>query len=189
MSKYLGYGEISEYVILTYSDTSPAYFDKMTGDVVIRHFYLSSPTNETEEKYFSGCIEILESKDIDYSVFSSDIDLGSFTLDMNEEVYIERSTKRCVAFSLTNDSFKYSYFGASAFEVISEEISKRIYESDVLFFGSNGPTYKKSFAYDVTSTKHCIFTNDSMLFADKDFLYEIENKYIIDEPFTIRIDN
>ena len=189
MSKHLGYGEVSEYVILTYSASSSAYFDKMTGDVVIRHIYLASPQNEAEEKYFNACIEILESKDIEYSVFSGDIQLGSFTLDMNEEIYLDRSTKRCVAFTLTNCNFKYSYFGASTFEMLSEEISKRIYESDVIYFGSYGPIYKKSFKYDRINAKHCIFTTDSLLFADRDFLNEIENTYVIDKPFVIRIEN
>jgi hypothetical protein len=73
--------------------------------------------------------------------------------------------------------------------MLSEEISKRIYESDVIYFGSYGPIYKKSFKYDRINAKHCIFTNDSILFADRDFLHEIENTYVIDKPFVIRIEN
>ena len=66
MSKYLGYGEICEYVILTYNNKSCAYFDKMTGDVVIRHIFLALPQTENEEKYFKECVEVLENKDIEY---------------------------------------------------------------------------------------------------------------------------
>ena len=73
--------------------------------------------------------------------------------------------------------------------MLSEEISKRIYESDVIYFGSYGPIYKKSFKYDMLNARHCIFTNDSLLFADRDFLNEIENTYVIDKPFVIRIEN
>ncbi|MBQ4510667.1 MAG: ComEC/Rec2 family competence protein [Clostridia bacterium] len=189
MSKYLGYGEISEYVILTYNNKSCAYFDKMTGDVVIRHIFLALPQTENEEKYFKECVEVLENKDIEYTVFSNELTLGSFNFDMNEEMYIERSTKRCIAFSLTKGNFKYSYFGASTFDLISMENTKRAYESDALVFGANGASFKKQFMYYMPNMEYCVFMGGSESFADGEFYEGIENKFVTDKPFKIRIKN
>ncbi len=189
MSKYLGYGEVSQYVILTYNIKSPAYFDKMTGEVIIRHIFLATPETENEEKYFKMCVEILEQKNINYTVFSDELELGSFTLDVNEEKYIDRSTKRCIAFSLIKDDFRYSYFGASSFDVKTEETYKRAYESDVLVFGANGANYKKQFKYDMPNMEYCVFIGGSEEYAHDGFFENINNKFITKLPFTVRIKN
>lgn len=189
MSRYLGYGEVERYVILTYSHKSSGYFEKMTGTVLIRNVFLAKPQNKTERIYFDECVKFLENKNISYSVFDYQVTLGSFTLELSEDMYINRSTKRCVVFSLNKNDFKYSYFGASSNEVNTYEVARKAYESDILVFGSYGPNFKTEFSYKMANMEHCIFMGDSKSYAKSDFLDKIESKFITNSPFKIRIRN
>jgi hypothetical protein len=190
MSTYLGYGEISRYVVLSYNHKSVFYFDKMTDEAVIRHMILSEPLTEDEEKYFNRCVGILKAKGIEYTVFKNEVDLGSYKFSMNENLYIGRSTKRCIGFSLVKNKFCYSYFGASAFEVNTLENDKRAYESDILVFGSNGAAFEKKYGYSsMPNIDLCVFIGGSECYAKDEFLSKIENKEVALKPFTVRIKN
>lgn len=190
MSVYLGYGEISRYVILSYNHKSFTYIDEITDATIIRHMILAEPLTEDEEKYFKQCVGILKYKDIEYSVFENEVDLGSYKFSMNENLYIGRSVKRCIGFSLVKNEFCYSYFGASSFEVNTLENDKRAYESDILVFGSYGADFDKKFGYsDTPDMDSCVFIGGSESYANDEFLSKIENKEVTLKPFTVRIEN
>ena len=108
---------------------------------------------------------------------------------MNNELYLNRSTKRCVVFSLIKENFRYSYFSASSSEVNTVETIRRAYEGDVLIFGAYGPNYKNSYRYNVANMEYCIFLGGSEEYAQSDFLENIDNKIITQSPFKVRIAN
>ncbi len=189
MSDYLGYGEVENYIALTYSHKSASYFDKMTDTVVIRHIYLTLPKTENEEKYFCECASLLESKDIKFTTFDKELLFDDITLDICTDMYISRSTKRSVVFNVTINDFNYTYMGASAFELISTLPDKYAGNADALVFGAFGPKYKSIFKYDTENLDYAVFMGDSASFADSEYLRAIYEKSGFYEPFTIRISN
>lgn len=150
MSCHLGYDEVENYIALTYSHKSAAYMDKMIDTVIINHIFLTTPKNETEQEYFNECVLLLNSKNIDFTAFDNELLFDDINLDVCNDMFISRSTKRCIAFNLSIQEFNYTYMGASTHELVSGLPDKYAHNADVLVFGTYGPKYKSSFYYDAS---------------------------------------
>ena len=189
MSKYLGYGEIDNYVVMAYSHKLSRYLDKITDTAIIKRIYLSSPQTEKEEEYFNEAVTLLECKDIEYTVFDNELLFDGISLNVCPDMYISRSTKRSVVFNLKINDFNYTYMGASSFELASTLTDKYAYNADVLVFGDYGPKHKTPFKYSTKNLECAVFMGESRMLADNEFLSSLGEKGDFYEPTTIRIKN
>ena len=189
MSDYLGYCEVDNYIALTYSHTSKDYFDKITDNVVINNIYLISPLTENEEKYYKEAIALLNQKKIGYTEFNTTLTINEISIDICEEMIISRSKKRSLVFSIEIEKIKYTYLGASAFELASVLPDKYVKNSDALIIGAYGPNYKKKYNYDTSSLQYVVFLGGSEDFASGAFLDSVYEKSTFEELYTIGFSN
>lgn len=187
MSNYLGYTEVENYIAMTYSHKLPSYLDKMTDSMILRNIYLPSPKNEIETEYFTKCAAVLNNKKIKFTMFDNELSVNEITLDICPDMFISRSAKRSVVFSASYDSFKYTYMGASSYELVSTLPDKYAYEADVIVFGKYGPVYKLSYKYHTPFLDYAIFIGSSEEYSQSEFLNNLDSRYSTKEPFAIRI--
>ena len=187
MSAHLGYTEVESYVALYYNHKLAPYLDKMTDSVIVRQVLLPYPENDTDKAYLDECVTILDNKGIDYSIFNDNPLSNEVMLNLDNGLYISRSTKEICLLSISVGELNYNYIGASAFEVVSSLPNKYAYEADVLVFGGYGPPYKQSFCYDVPYLDYAIFLGNSEHFARDELLEALDKRYTTKVPFTVRI--
>ena len=189
MSSYLGYSEVECYISMSYSHRLDAYLDKMTDTVVVRSIYLPSPKNQLEEEYLSRCALLLRGKGIDFCLFDNELIIDNMKISVCPDMFIGDSTTRSVVFSVSFDTFNYTYMGASAFEIVSTLTDMYAFCADVLVLGSYGPEYNTKFEYNLPNCESIIFIGGSASFANEDFLIKHKDKCFFYEPYKIRINN
>ncbi len=184
LCSYIGYTEIDSYVSLSYSSRLPNYLDRLTDNAIVRKVYLSKPFTENETKYYDACVDVLESKGIECQ-FSDELEIKDVSLTICSDSYISRSTKRAVVFSLLMNNTRYTYLGASSFELGTMEPALLASASDILAFGSYGPKYEVSYYYNAPFLEYILFMGNSKDYAEKDMLSCANMETY--SPLTIRI--
>lgn len=184
LSLYIGYTEIENYVSLSYSSSLPRHLDILTDNTIVRQVYLPEPCTENEIEYFNKCIDILDRKKIKHGLLN-ELTLYEVDITLLEDTHIGRSTKRCVVLSLLINNVRYTYLGASSFELSTHVPAQLVHASDIIAFGDYGPAFETKYSYSAPNCKYMIFMGNSIKYAKTDMI--TCNVILLGDPFTIRI--
>ena len=92
-----------------------------------------------------------------------------------------------IAASLLLDNKRYTYLGASSYELLSYFPTDYIEASDVVAFGSYGPSYSIDFDYPVSNIDYFIFLGNSYDFASESIQLESIDRCAIGNRSVIKI--
>ncbi len=173
----LGYSDIDTYVFTDYSHNIVNAVDKVTNSYMIRKIMLPSPETDKEKEQYDAIKALCESKGIPACEIGERLEFGQTCVDFMEYQRLGRSTKRCVAYSVSAYNARFTYLGASSYECGSRFPQNYAKISDVIVFGSYGPPYKLSHTYDIPSADYLVFHGDS-----RDFLIlDIDDDMVVRE--------
>lgn len=169
LSSSLGYGEIEEYVITSYSDHTLEYFKRLIGQIKIKTIYLPTPSDNGEISLFCKLVELARSEGVSLKALDEEISiLGSKILF--EITKQERSLRKSVSLLMQAGNGYFSYIGSGCFELVSQTPTRFASVADILIFGSFGPTYQEKFNYNVPYLDYCVFLGKSIEYASTDLI-------------------
>ena len=157
----IGYSDIDTYVIADYSHRVVQAFDKISDITVVRSLMLPHPENEKELERYNEIAEICKQKGIELSEIKESFDFGEARVDFMPYTRIGRSTKRCIAFSVSANNARYTYLGASAYEYPNYFPENYASASDVVVLGKYGPAYKNECELDFTGVDYFVLHGTS----------------------------
>ena len=163
----LGYTEIDTYIVCDYSYRISDYLDELTARAIVKQVYLPEPLTEKDFKYLEGVSEIFDKRGVKYDFYISSLTVNNLSLDFCDKATLGDSVKRAVCFSLLLDNKRYTYLGASSYELLSYFPTDYIEASNVVAFGSYGPSYSIDFDYPVSNIDYFIFLGNSYDFASE----------------------
>lgn len=179
----LGYSDIDTYVLCDYGAHILNAFDSVSDRAVIRKLMLPEPKSEEEAEMYECIREIADSKGIKLSFISEKFDFGEVCVDFMGYELLPRSSKRCVAFSLSAKNSRFTYLGASSYECINYFPKSYAEASDIILFGSYGPSYYIDYSYGLTDADYFVFhgvSRDYCGFAvDENKIKESSYKFIL----------
>lgn len=186
MSK-LGYGEIHTYIACDYGYKMSSYIDELTGSALIRNVYLPTPVTEKEQKYLKEVSKILEKRGVSYALYEKELDISNIELSFADKVHSGNSTKRSVCFSMLINKTRYTYLGASSYELPSYFASDYVNSSDIVAFGSYGPNRSMTFNYPVSNIDYFIYLGSSYDYASDEIKEASLGKEIFNDSSLIKI--
>lgn len=157
----LGYSDIDTYAVTDYSTRTAKAIDTVTDSAMVRKILLPKPQNDTEKELYDEVYKITKSKKIKLMEIPEKYDFGDTCVDFMEYSCLKRSLKRCVAFSVEANNSRYTYLGASAFELFNRFPDKYAESSSVVVFGSYGPAYATPYSYDLRNADYVVFHGNS----------------------------
>lgn len=161
----LGYTEIDNLVLCDYNHRLPAYIDSVTSSTIVRRIYLQDPCNEKEIELHNEIIPILEARGVKLEYIKSSTKVDNIEISFCQSSYNASSTKRSVAYSAIINNVRFTYLGASSYELVDYFPSDYANASDYVVFGSYGPTYKIEYDYELKCLDYCTFLGNSKEFA------------------------
>ena len=183
----LGYTEIENYILLDYSHKTNEYLNAVTESCLVRNVYLQSPDSEEEAKMNLLVKEELGDERLNIYELPSSLQINDFKMDVCQNDRLNRSERRSVCFSLEGKGTVISYFGSASYEIFDYYTAKKSYTSDVLVFGSYGPTYKQSYFYEMNTLDCAIYMGNSYDFATEEHKNATQGKDFIDKDDIVRI--
>lgn len=165
-----GYTEIESYIACDYNYKSFDYLDRLSSEFLVRNVYLQAPANEDEQKWHDLIVPMLESKDVLVKYIEPSLEINGIKFDFCTSSYLPRSTKRSIAFSALINGVRFTYLGASSFELVDYFPSDYARVSDYVIFGSYGPNYNMEYDYELEGLDGYAFLRDSKSFASRDVL-------------------
>lgn len=166
---FLGYGEVENYIISSYSNDTLSYFKRLTGLIKIKYVYLPSPTSDSEISLLINLINIAKQEGISLRSLESEINIlkSKINLDINNQ---ERSIWKSVSLTLKSGNGHFTYLSSGSYELLSSVPSEYASKADVLILGSFGPTYQEKFYYPTPYLDYCVFLGKSIEYARTDFV-------------------
>ncbi len=172
--RLLGYTEIESYIACDYNYKTVSYLDSLTDTNIVRSVYLQKPVGEQELIWHNEAVSMLKGKGINIKYIEKKMDFEGFEIDFSDSTYVPRSTNRSVALSILMENTRYTYLGASSYEVLDYFASDYANSSDVVVFGSYGPTYQITYDYELNALDGYVFLGSSKDFASSNILSKIE---------------
>jgi competence protein ComEC len=165
-----GYTEIESYIACDYNYKSFDYLDRLTSEFLVRDVYLQAPANEDEQKWHDLIVPMLEGKGVSVKYIEKSLEINGVKFDFCTSTYLPRSTKRSFAFSALVNGVRFTYLGASSFELVDYFPSDYASVSDYVIFGSYGPNYNMEYDYELEGLDGYAFLGDSKSFASTNVL-------------------
>ena len=135
--------EIDVLILTHYHSYHPNTLRKLMDRVKIHRIYLPEPLSEEDILFYQTISEEF-GKRTEITVYPADgtqhLQVGNVSLSLPENEYIKRSAHPIVCFSAEIGEKGFSYLGESATETDFSD-----YISDVMLFGSNGPSMRHIF--------------------------------------------
>ena len=172
----LGYYEIDNYIITDYSSKTHIYFENLSSDTIVKNVYVPTPASQDENTIFTYIEAIARDKGVFVHLLTEPIDTNDTKITFSEKSYLPRSKKRAVAFTIECGDIRFTYLGASTFELCDYFPSDSAHLSDIIIFGAHGPNYKTKFSYSVPYLDYCVFFGDSISYATDEFYESIKDK-------------
>ncbi|MBR2296423.1 MAG: ComEC/Rec2 family competence protein [Clostridia bacterium] len=153
----IGYSDIQLYVVTDYSYRIAEALDSVTDITRVREIMLPTPKTDEEMAYFDEVSKIAVEKEVKLSQIPEKFNFGDTCVDFMGYERLGRSTKRCVAYSVSACKSRFTYLGASAYEYISYFPGNYARASNAILFGSYGPVYKMEYSFDIPNAECVIF--------------------------------
>ena len=166
---FLGYGEIENYIITSYSSDTLSYFKRLTGLIKIKYVYLPSATTDLEISLLIQLINIAKNEGISLRSLESELSIQDSSISF-EIASQERSVWKSVCLILKSGNGYFTYLSSGSYELLSNVPSEYAGKSDVLVLGSFGPTYQEMFYYSTPYLDYCVFLGKSQEYARTDFV-------------------
>ena len=173
VSNKIGYYEIENYIITDYSSTSHTCFNNLSSSSVVKNVYVPLPADAKEEKTMLEIKALAEAKGIGFHTIPERLMLSSTEITFSSCNFLPRSVLRATSFNVTLGNTSFTYLGAATFELADYFAQDNAYTSDILIFGSYGPTFKVKYGYRVPYLDHCVFLGYSDEFALDSFKDEV----------------
>lgn len=157
----IGYSDIDTYVIADYSSRMVDAFDKISDVTIIRKVMLPTPETDKERERYDAIEGLAQEKGIELAKIEESFDFGATCVDFMGYTRLGRSTKRCIAFSVSAYNSRFTYLGASAYEYPSYFPEAYATASDVVLLGSYGPKYRLNYDYELSSVDYFVFHGTS----------------------------
>ncbi len=178
----LGYSDIDTYVITDYSHRLEDSIDTLTSRNMVRKILIPKPKTDKEREYYKAVKEICENREVALLEIGEKIEFEATCVDFMEYQRLARSTKRCVAFSISAYNARLTYLGASSYECDSSFPKNYVKISDILLFGSYGPSYKINYSYNTEHLDYLVFHGQGRDFwlgnVDESKIVEPNHKFI-----------
>ena len=104
----------------------------------------------------------------------------SISVLLNNDV-IDSTLDTC-AFSIKYGNTVFTYFGAGISRTANRFLEEYSYKSDILVFGTYGPSYKNEYTVNAPYLDYCLFLGNSHEYVTKDFysgkIIDYENKTV-----------
>lgn len=189
LCSYLGYSEIEYYIVCDYGSRTSISIDRVSNKTYVRNIILPKPMDEDEREAYEEICLLASKKRIGVSFIEDEMTLCGAKFEFCVDEKLSRSVKRAVCFSTLLKDSRFSYLGASAYNLVDYFPENVAYSSDVLVFGSYGPNRKTDFYYYAPNADYVLFLGDSYHYAKIQMLYELRDKIVIPEyPVTFRIE-
>ncbi len=172
---YVGYCEIENYIITDYSFNTPYYLYRLCQGAMVRRIYLPIPVSENDKITCDEIKMLFSELDTELIYFESNINLDGIQIDFSKNQDIARSDRKSVSFTFVKNGCKFTYLGASSYEILDYFTEKEAYTSDIVVFGSYGPKYKTTYYYEMPYLDKTVFLGNSKEYIDKDLLNKIED--------------
>ncbi len=176
VSEYLGYFEIDNYVLTTYSSKSLNCFDSLTDATVVKSVCFPPPLDEEEAEILNQLCAIAKAKGITAIVNEGTITTKNTVITFSPTTRLPRSAIRCNAFCIDCGSSRFTYLGKSSFELSTPFVETAVYTSDIVVFGDYGPDFKMNYKYKAPYIDYAVFFGETITYADKQFLTELGEK-------------
>ena len=162
---YLGYTKIDTYVLCDYSIYICEALDTVTEKAFIENIMIPEPTSESEE-YYSDIIErICAEKNISFSYIGNMIEFEDAKIYFMDKELLS-SSKRCVSYRIEANGSVCTYAGSGNRSVLNYFISDSIEISDIVIFGSYGPSNKVTYSYETITLDYCVYLGNSREFSE-----------------------
>lgn len=163
-ASHIGYSDIEMYVITDYSYRIVEAFENITDVAMIRNVRVTPPMTEEEREQYNALKEIATRKGITIALLEEKLCFYDTEVVFMSYEKLPRSTRRCVAFSVSTDNERFTYLGSAAYECINYFPGNYARASDVVLLGSYGPNYHLMYDYDLTCVDYLVFHGKSREF-------------------------
>lgn len=188
LASYLGYSDIEYYVVCDYGERTDTSLDRISDKTYIRNILLPKPMDDEEDEKYEKICSMASKKRIGVSFIEDEMTLCKAKFEFCVDEKLARSVKRVVSFSSVCKDSRFSYLGASSYNLVDYFPENIAYSADVLVFGSYGPNRKTEFYYEAPNADYILFLGDSYDYADDEMIYEIHDKLIYPVyPVTFKI--
>ena len=166
----LGYSDIDTYIVTDYSYLLPECIDTLTSRYMVRRVALPSPQTDRDKEQYEKIKELCALREITFVEISEKLEFEATCVDFMEYRRLSRSSKRCVAFSLSAYNARLTYLGASSYETPSRFPENYAKASDVVIFGSYGPSYKTLCPYNLLNADYIVFHGRSQEYMAGEYI-------------------
>ena len=153
----LGYSDIDLYILADYSYRVVEALDSASDSARIRKIMLPAPQGDKEKEYYDAVEQIALKKGIAFEKIPENLEFGDTCVEFMGYERLGRSTKRCIAYSVSANNSRLTYLGASTYECINYFPGNYAKASDAIIFGAYGPIYKMEYSYDMPNAEVVIF--------------------------------
>ncbi|MBO5212236.1 MAG: ComEC/Rec2 family competence protein [Clostridia bacterium] len=157
---YLGYSKIDIYALCDYSLYMDKAIDSVTDRTFIECILIPEPTDE-KERYMCWKIQkICKEKNIDIGLINDTVKFEEAEIIFMEKELLS-SGKRCVSYRIEANNSVCTYVGSGNRSVLNYFISDSISISDLVIFGSYGPSSDMPYEYEADALDCCVFLGRS----------------------------
>lgn len=185
----LGYAELHSYIACEYNHKTSSYIEELTGRALVRNVYLPMPITEKDHKFLSDVSEILDKRGVNYSLYQKELNIKGIKFNFAEKCILGDSTKRSVCFSFLINKTRYTYLGASSYELPDYFPLDYAKGSDIVAFGSYGPNRSLIFDYPVSDIDYLIYLGESYNYSSEQMKSSFTGKEIRGGYVKIKIKN
>ena len=180
LASYLGYSEIENYVITSFSENAIIHLNRLLNQTKIKHLYLPTPNTDTEIRLYYKIVELVISKDVIPKSINDEISILNSKMSF-EITYHERSIRKSVSMLLEKGGTYFAYMSSGSFEVDSDFCKNSAALSSYLIFGSFGPSNRVTIDYEVPNLQYCAFLGDTPSYISTDFVIKNAKKTLLYE--------
>ena len=181
----LEYTEIENLIILEYDRYLVSHFDMISDYTYVRNLYISEPDDENENDIFKRVKDIADEKNIDIYFMENKMNFGEISLDVSIKT-IPRSAKDIICISALAKNSRFTYLGASSYELLDGFAENMAYASDIIVFGAYGPSFYVDYNYLTPCLDYCVFLGNSYYFASDEFISSVSGKEMNNESGPVR---
>ncbi len=175
LQAYVGYCEIENYVITNYSLNTPYSLYMLCQSTMVRRIYLPTPVSEKDKVIYGEIMALFNEVDTELVDFDVCLNIDGIQINFSKNQDIARSERKSVSFTFVKNGCKFTYLGASSYEILDYFTEKEAYTSDIVVFGSYGPKYKTTYYYEMPYLDKTVFLGNSIEYIDKALLNEIKD--------------
>lgn len=184
----LGYHyEIENLVITDYHKNTLSTILYLSNCAYVKNVYLPLPLDQYEEETYNRARALASERGITAHKISELRGTKSTEIVFSEKAKVAYSDVRTVAFSITSQSTKFTYLGKNANHLYDNFTMTEPQLSDVIVFGSAGPSRDTQYYYDTPHLDLCIFLGGSEENAAKELWEQVSAIAITDKTELSRI--